>query len=142
MQGEETRPARGEGEAEESTVWGRRLHEFLPQESVAALEAFERQLLVETEAAEAGAGARVTSQGGASSSHAAPGKASSSKSSKSYSKYEESQFPWKKKHACASSSLGTEVRSTSGTNRDKEGPMSGKCPRMSASMIYSKGLTF
>jgi len=67
VQGEETRPARGEGEAEESTVWGRRLHEFLPQENVAALEAFERQLLVETEAAEAGAGARVTSQGGASS---------------------------------------------------------------------------
>ena len=61
VQGEDTRL--------ESTVWGRRLHEFLAQESVAALEAFERQLLVEAEAAGAGAAVGTALQGGASSGH-------------------------------------------------------------------------
>ena len=67
VQIEDTRLARGEGNAEESAVWGRRLHEFLSQESVPALEVFEGQLLEEDVATEAASEAGPASQGRQSS---------------------------------------------------------------------------
>jgi hypothetical protein len=61
LRGLEMRSSGGDGGGEESAVWGRRLHEFVSQEEVAVLEAFERQLFVEA----AGAGAGAVAQGGA-----------------------------------------------------------------------------
>jgi hypothetical protein len=63
LRGLEMMSTGGDGGGEQSAVWGRRLHEFVSQEEVAVLEAFERQLFVEA----AGTGAGAVGQGGAGS---------------------------------------------------------------------------